>query len=84
MKGVFIFKTQVYQKIRNEAHSYMSTHFILQISFIKVFSQLLFLFSKIAEMGILPKVYKCICGFYFPKTPLVYGRPLNANQPKNI
>jgi hypothetical protein len=60
----------------------MSTHIILQISFIKVFSQLPFLFSKIAKMGILPKVYKCICGFYFPKIPLGYGQPLNANQPK--
>jgi hypothetical protein len=29
----------------------MSTHFLLQIYFIKVFSQLLFLFSKIAGMG---------------------------------
>jgi hypothetical protein len=61
-----------------------STHFILQNSFIQVFSQLLFLFSEIAEMrriplwcysclwktmGILPKVYKCICGFYLSKTP---------------
>jgi hypothetical protein len=35
----------------------MSTHFLLQIYFIKVFSQLLFLFSKIAGMGGIPLWY---------------------------
>jgi hypothetical protein len=71
MKWVFIFKIKVYPKrIRNEVHTYMSTHFILQISFIKVFSQVLFLFSKIAEIGRIPLwYYSChwkLWG-YFPR-----------------
>jgi hypothetical protein len=67
----------------------MSTHFILKISFINIFSLLLFLFSKLAEweeylcgiilvskkiMGILPKVYKCICGYFLSPTPLGYAQ----------
>jgi hypothetical protein len=39
----------------------MSTHLILLIYFIKVFSQMFFLFSEIAEMGRIPPwYYSCL------------------------
>jgi hypothetical protein len=56
MEGVFIFKTQVYKKLEMRFPLYEhSFHF--SISSIKVFSQLLFLFAKIGEMGRIPLWY---------------------------
>jgi hypothetical protein len=56
MEGVFIFKTQVYQKLEMRFPLYEhSLHFLIYS--IKVFSQLLFLFSKIAEIGRIPLWY---------------------------
>jgi hypothetical protein len=75
------------------------THFISQIYFIKVFSQVLFLFLEIAEMGRIPLWYysclrklweyhpsfiKVFVDFIFYKTPLGHDHLFNANQPKRI
>jgi hypothetical protein len=61
MEGVFIFKTQVYQKLEMRFTPILNTHFISQISFIKVFSKLLLLFRKIAEIGRIPIwYYSCL------------------------
>jgi hypothetical protein len=35
-------------------------------------------------MGLLPKVYKCICGFYLPKNPLDYDQLSNATHQQSI
>ena len=45
MKGVFTFKIQVYQ-IPRMGPLYVCTHLVLQISFIKVFSQLFHIFKN--------------------------------------
>jgi hypothetical protein len=62
----------------------MSTLFVLQISFIKVFSQIIFLifknsrngeittlvlFLSLRVTGIIPKVYKSVCGFSLSHPP---------------
>jgi hypothetical protein len=60
MEGVFIFKTQVYQKLEMRFPLYEHS-FHSSISSIKVFSQLLFLFTKIGEMGRIPLwYYSCL------------------------
>jgi hypothetical protein len=56
MEGVFIFKTQVYQKLEMRFPLYEHS-FQFAKSSIKVFSQLFFLFTRILEMGRIPLWY---------------------------
>jgi hypothetical protein len=72
----------------------MSTHFILQISFIKcIFTNAfpvfknsrdgknisLVLFLPLKLWKRLPKIYKSVCGFFF-ENPFGYDQPFNATH----
>jgi hypothetical protein len=101
LKPHFLWKEYLFSKhkfVKNQEWDslYVCAHFISQLSFIKEWSQLLFLFPKIAEVGRTPfvflfslkiigiilYVYKSVVSFLFQKPPLGYDQLLNTNKPK--